>query len=49
MDKKSELSKQESSEILATNEQQFYEDVRFILQRAREEAYNSANGIMTYA
>ncbi|MCI9143914.1 MAG: DUF1016 domain-containing protein [Lachnospiraceae bacterium] len=40
---------QESSEILITKEQQFYEDVHFILQRAREEAYNSANRIMTYA
>ena len=49
MEKKSELSKQESSGILITKEQQFYEDVRFILQRAREEAYNSANSIMTYA
>lgn len=49
MEKKGELSKQESSEILIANEQQFYEDVRFILQRAREEAYNSANSIMTYA
>lgn len=49
MEKKSELSKQESSEILIANEQQFYEDVRLILQRAREEAYNSVNGIMTYA
>lgn len=40
---------QESSEILITKEQQFYKDVQFILQRAREEAYNSANRIMTYA
>ena len=49
MEKKIELLKQESSGILTTNEQKFYEDVRFILHRAREEAYNSANGIMTYA
>lgn len=49
MEKKSELLKQESSEILITKEQQFYEDVRLILQRARKEAYNSANSIMTYA
>ena len=49
MEKKSELLKRESAEILITKEQQFYEDVRFILQRAREETYNSANGIMTYA
>ena len=49
MEKKIELLKQESSGILTTNEQKFYEDVRFILQRAREETYNSANGIMTYA
>ena len=49
MEKKSDLLMQESSEILITKEQQFYEDVHFILQRAREEAYNSANRIMTYA
>ena len=49
MEKKSELLKRESAEILITKEQQFYEDVRFILQRAREEAYNSASSIMTYA
>lgn len=50
MGKESELSKQESLElVITTNEQQFYEDVRFILQQAREQAYNSANGIMTYA
>lgn len=49
MEKKSELLKQESSEILITKEQQLYEDVRLILQRAREKAYNSANSIMTYA
>lgn len=49
MEKKNELLKQKASEILTTSEQQFYEDVRFILQRARQEAYNNANGIMTYA
>mgnify|MGYP001067407407 CR=1 FL=1 len=49
MEKKSELLKQETPEFLIAKEQQFYEDVRFILQRAREEAYNSANSIMTYA
>ncbi len=49
MEKKSELLRQESSEILITKEQQLYEDVRLILQRAREKAYNSANSIMTYA
>lgn len=49
MEKKNELLKKESSEFLTLNEQQFYEDVCFILQQAREEAYNSANGIMTYA
>jgi len=49
MEKKSELLMQESSEILITKEQQLYEDVRLILQRAREKAYNSANSIMTYA
>ena len=31
------------------NEQQFYTDVCFILQQARENAYNSANRIMKYA
>jgi len=49
MEKKSELLRQESSEILITKEQQLYEDVRLILQGAREKAYNSANSIMTYA
>ncbi len=49
MEKKSELLKQESSEILITKEQQLYEDVRLILKRAREQAYDSANGIMTFA
>ena len=49
MEKKGELLKQESSELITTYEQQFYEDVRFILQQAREQAYNSASGIMTYA
>lgn len=49
MEKKSELIKQESSKLITTDEQQFYEDVRFILKQAREQAYNSANGIMTYA
>lgn len=39
MEKKSELSKRESSENLTINEQKFYEDVRFILQQAREKAY----------
>ena len=49
MEKKSELLKQEPSKILIIKEQQFYEDVRLILQRAREEAYNNVNVIMTYA
>lgn len=49
MEKKSELLKQATPDFLITKEQQFYEDVRFILQQAREEAYNSANSIMTYA
>lgn len=49
MEKKSDLLMQESSEILITKEQQLYEDVRLILQRAREETYNNANKIMTYA
>jgi len=39
MEKKSELLKQEPSKILIIKEQQFYEDVRLILQRAREEAW----------
>lgn len=49
MEKKSELLKRESSAFFVTNEQRFYKEVRFILQQAREEAYNNANGIMTYA
>lgn len=49
MEKKSVLLKQEFSEIFITKEQQFYEDVRFILKRARDDAYKSANSIMTYA
>ena len=34
--------------MIATDEEQFYEDVRFILLQAREQAYSSASGIMTY-
>ncbi len=49
MEKRSELIKRVSSAFLATDEQQFYEDVRFKLHKAREVSYNSANGIMTYA
>ena len=49
MKEKNEVIKQKPSELIAPNEQQFYEDVHFILQQAREKAYNSANGIMTYA
>ena len=43
MTKKNEVIEQKMSELIATDEQQFYEDVRFILQQAREQAYNSAN------
>lgn len=49
MEEKNELIKQKTTELIVPDEQQFYTDVRFILQQAREKAYNSANGIMTYA
>ncbi len=49
MEEKNEVIKQKTAELVVPNEQQFYTDVCFILQQARENAYNSANGIMTYA
>ena len=49
MKEKNEVIKQKTTESIAPDEQQFYTDVFFILQQAREKAYNSANGIMTYA
>jgi predicted nuclease of restriction endonuclease-like (RecB) superfamily len=49
MEEKNEVIKQKASKPVVPNEQQFYTDVYFILQQAKENAYNSANGIMTYA
>ena len=49
MEEKNEVIKQKTVDSIIPNEQQFYTDVYFILQQAREKAYNSANGIMTYA
>lgn len=49
MTEKNKVVKQKTEELVIPNEQQFYTDVYFILQQAREKAYNSANGIMTYA
>lgn len=49
MAEKNRVIEEKMSELTSTDEQQFYKDVRFILQQAREEAYNRANGIMTYA
>ena len=49
MEEKHEVIKQKTAELVVLDEQQFYTDVCFILQQARENAYNSANGIMTYA
>ena len=49
MAEKNKVVKQKTEELVIPNEQQFYTDVYFILQQAREKAYNSANGIMTYA
>ena len=49
MEEKNEVIKQKTAELVVPDEQQFYTDVCFILQQARENAYNSANGIMTYA
>ncbi len=49
MGENSEVIKQKTVELVVPDEQQFYMDVYFILQQARENAYNSANGIMTYA
>lgn len=49
MGKKEEVVKREKYELIVDSEQQFYDDVRLILKRAREQAYDSANGIMTFA
>jgi len=49
MAKKNEIVEQKIAGMTVMDEQQFYEDVCFILRQAREQAYNSANGIMTYA
>lgn len=44
-----ETINKEASELILMDEQKFYEDVRFILHQAREQTYNNANEIMTYA
>lgn len=49
MAEKNKVVKQKTAELVVPNEQQSFTDVYFILQQAREKAYNSANGIMTYA
>lgn len=49
MEERNEVIKQKTQKLMVPDEQQFYRDVYFILQQAREKAYNSANGIMTYA
>lgn len=49
MGERNEVIKQKTQKLMVPDEQQFYTDVYFILQQARERAYNSANGIMTYA
>ena len=49
MEEKNEVIKQKTAELIVPDEQQLYTDVYSILQQAREKAYNSANGIMTYA
>lgn len=49
MEERNEVIKQKTQKLMVSDEQQFYRDVYFILQQAREKAYNSANGIMTYA
>ena len=43
MEEKNEVIKQKTSKLVVPNEQQFYTDVYFILQQAKENAYNSAN------
>ena len=49
MEEKNEVVKQTVADLIVLDEQQFYEEVRLILKQAREQAYSSANGIMTYA
>lgn len=49
MKEKDEAIKQERVELTVPTEQEFYEDIRLILKQAREQAYNSVNGIMTHA
>lgn len=49
MNKKNEMIKQEICEVDAIEEQQLYEDIRMILQQAREQTYSNASEIMTYA
>ncbi|MDE7270128.1 MAG: hypothetical protein K2N81_06600 [Acetatifactor sp.] len=49
MEKKSEIIKKKIPKLITMDEKQLYEDVCFILKQAREQAYNKASGIMTYA
>ena len=46
MRNKDEMIKQEKYKLMAGLEQQLYDDIRLILKRAREQAYDRANGIM---
>lgn len=48
MNKKNEMIKQKISEVAEIEEQQFYEDMRMILQQVREQTYSNAGAIMTY-
>lgn len=49
MNTKKELIEQISTDVLAGEEEKFYQDVRRILKQAREQAYGSASAIMTRA
>ena len=46
MRNRDEMIKQEKYKLIVGLEQQLYDDVRLILKRAREQAYDRANGIM---
>ena len=49
MNIKKELIDQNSADVLAGEEEKFYQDVRRILKQAREQAYGTASAIMTRA
>lgn len=49
MNEKKELIKQDGDNLLVMKEEKFYQDVRRILKRAREQGYGNANAIMTHA